>query len=74
MAPPPAHAPAHHESRYAEHDERERRDRTERREHRSHHDEPDYGGGIVAPGGVQPHRVEDPVLWLLSKTGTVKSA
>ena len=44
-APPPAHAPVHHESRYAEHDERERRDRTERREHRSHHDEPDYGGG-----------------------------
>ena len=33
--------------------------------------EPDYQGGVVAPGGVQPHRVEDPVLWLLSKTGTV---
>jgi len=33
--------------------------------------EPDYAGGVVAPGGVQPHRVEDPVLWLLSKTGTV---
>ncbi|HTT54725.1 MAG TPA: hypothetical protein VMH35_25305 [Streptosporangiaceae bacterium] len=36
--------------------------------------EPDYAGGVVAPGGVQPHRVEDPVLWLLSKTGTVPSA
>jgi len=36
--------------------------------------EPDYEGGVVAPGGVQPHRVEDPVLWLLSKTGTVPSA
>jgi hypothetical protein len=33
--------------------------------------EPDYKGNVVAPGGVQPHRVEDPVLWLLSKTGTV---
>jgi ABC-type dipeptide/oligopeptide/nickel transport system ATPase component len=36
--------------------------------------EPDYGAHSVAPGGVQPHRVEDPVLWLLSKTGTVASA
>ena len=36
--------------------------------------EPDYAGGVVAPGGVQPHRVEDPVLWLLSKTGTVSAA
>jgi ABC-type dipeptide/oligopeptide/nickel transport system ATPase component len=36
--------------------------------------EPDYGGGKVAPGGVQPHRVEDPVLWLLSKSGTVPAA
>jgi hypothetical protein len=33
--------------------------------------EPDYAGQAVAPGGVQPHRVEDPVLWLLSKTRTV---
>jgi hypothetical protein len=33
--------------------------------------EPDYGSGHLAPGGVQPHRVEDPVLWLLSKAGTV---
>lgn len=33
---------------------------------------PDYGSRQVAPGGVHPHRVEDPVLWLLSKTGTVQ--
>ena len=36
--------------------------------------EPDYRTGEVAPGGVWPHRVEDPVLWLLSKSGTVPSA
>jgi ABC-type dipeptide/oligopeptide/nickel transport system ATPase component len=36
--------------------------------------EPDYTTGEVAAGGVQPHRVEDPVLWLLSKARTVKSA
>ena len=36
--------------------------------------EPDYRSYAVAPGGVQPHRVEDPVLWLLSKTGTVSAA
>ena len=36
--------------------------------------EPDYGSGQVAGGGVQPHRVEDPVLWLMSKAKTVKSA
>ena len=36
--------------------------------------EPDYSTRTVAPGGVQPHRVEDPVLWLLSKTRTVPSA
>jgi hypothetical protein len=36
--------------------------------------EPDYVGGMVAPGGVQPHRVEDPLLWLLSKTKTVPVA
>jgi hypothetical protein len=36
--------------------------------------EPNYAIGEAAPGGVQPHRVEDPVLWLLSKAGTVKSA
>jgi GTPase SAR1 family protein len=33
--------------------------------------EPDYETKTVAAGGVQPHRVEDPVLWLLAKEGTV---
>lgn len=36
--------------------------------------EPDYGSGQVAAGGVQSHRVEDPVLWLMAKSRTVKSA
>lgn len=36
--------------------------------------EPDYGEQRVAPGGIRPHRVEDPILWLLSKAGTVRSA
>jgi GTPase SAR1 family protein len=36
--------------------------------------EPDYESKTVAAGGVRPHRVEDPVLWLLSKSGTVRSA
>jgi GTPase SAR1 family protein len=36
--------------------------------------EPDYETRTVAPGGVRPHRVEDPVLWLLAKSGTVRSA
>lgn len=36
--------------------------------------EPDYETLTVAVGGVRPHRVEDPVLWLLSKTGTVRPA
>jgi hypothetical protein len=36
--------------------------------------EPDYENGTVAAGGVRPHRVEDPVLWLLSKSGTVRPA
>jgi hypothetical protein len=36
--------------------------------------EPDYASYAVAPGGVQPHRVEDPVLWLLSRTGMVSAA
>lgn len=36
--------------------------------------EPDYEHNSVAPGGVRPHRVEDPILWLLSKAGTVRSA
>ena len=36
--------------------------------------EPDYETRTVAPAGCRPHRVEDPVLWLLSKRGTVRSA
>jgi ABC-type dipeptide/oligopeptide/nickel transport system ATPase component len=36
--------------------------------------EPDYRSNAVAPGGIQPHRVEDPVLWLLARTGTVSAA
>lgn len=35
--------------------------------------EPNYETRTVAAGGVRPHRVEDPVLWLLSKSGTVRS-
>ena len=35
--------------------------------------QPDYGRAQVAVGGVRPHRVDDPVLWLMSKAGTVKS-
>jgi hypothetical protein len=35
--------------------------------------EPDYSTGQVATGGVRPHRVEDPVLWLMSKAGTVRA-
>lgn len=36
--------------------------------------EPDYEKSAVAPGGVRAHRVDDPVLWLLSETGAVKTA
>jgi hypothetical protein len=36
--------------------------------------EPDYQDHKVAPGGIRPHRVGDPVLWLLSKKGTVDGA
>jgi hypothetical protein len=36
--------------------------------------EPDYETKTVAAGGVRPHRVEDPVLWLLAKAGTVRTA
>jgi GTPase SAR1 family protein len=36
--------------------------------------EPDYESSRVAAGGIRPHRVEDPVLWLLSKSGTVRKA
>jgi hypothetical protein len=33
--------------------------------------EPDYDRSVIDPGGVRPHRVEDPVLWLLSRFGVV---
>lgn len=36
--------------------------------------EPDYEAGHVDSGGVRPHRVEDPVLWLLAKEGKVATA
>jgi len=36
--------------------------------------EPEYKDYKVAPGGIRPHRVGDPVLWLLSKRGTVERA
>jgi len=36
--------------------------------------EPDYENSTVAPGGVRPRRVDDPVLWLLRETGTVRTA
>jgi hypothetical protein len=35
--------------------------------------EPDYNLAQVAAGGVRPHRVEDPLLWLLAKEGAVAS-
>jgi len=35
--------------------------------------EPDYATSRVAAGGVRPHRVEDPMLWLLAKEGAVES-
>lgn len=35
--------------------------------------EPDYDQGRVDPGGVRPHRVEDPILWLLAKENKVAS-
>jgi hypothetical protein len=33
--------------------------------------EPDYEGTQVDPGGVQPFRVEEPLLWLLHRLGVV---
>jgi GTPase SAR1 family protein len=36
--------------------------------------EPDYLTSTLAPGGVQPHRVEDPVLWLMSESGVLPRA
>jgi hypothetical protein len=35
--------------------------------------QPDYGRGELDPGGVRPHRVEDPMLWLLSKAKMVRT-
>lgn len=35
--------------------------------------EPDYATSQIAAGGVRPHRVEDPMLWLLAKEGAVES-
>ena len=35
--------------------------------------EPIYSEDRVAPGGVRPHRVEDPILWLLAKEGAVRT-
>jgi GTPase SAR1 family protein len=35
--------------------------------------EPDYAQGQAAPGGIRPHRVEDPLLWLLTKEGKVRA-
>ncbi|HEX3961208.1 MAG TPA: hypothetical protein VHZ03_32075 [Trebonia sp.] len=35
--------------------------------------QPDYDQGHVAAGGVRPHRVEDPILWLMSKAKMVKA-
>lgn len=36
--------------------------------------QPLYQEDRVAQGGVRPHRVEDPFLWLLAKEGAVKTA
>jgi GTPase SAR1 family protein len=36
--------------------------------------QPDYASLRLAPGGVQPHRVDEPVLWLMSKAGKVAAA
>jgi hypothetical protein len=35
--------------------------------------QPDYDGAHVAAGGVRPHRVEDPILWLMSRAKMVKT-
>lgn len=35
--------------------------------------EPNYDRLTLAAGGVRPHRVEDPLLWLLAKEGAVQS-
>jgi len=33
--------------------------------------EPDYRRSLVDPGGVRPHRVADPLLWLLNRCGVL---
>lgn len=33
--------------------------------------QPDYDSRVIDPSGVRPHRVEDPLLWLLSVFGVV---
>jgi hypothetical protein len=33
---------------------------------------PDYGTRVVDPGGVQPFRVEEPLLWLLHRFGVIE--
>jgi hypothetical protein len=35
--------------------------------------EPDYENHRASNGGIRPHRVEDPLLWLLTKEGTVRT-
>jgi hypothetical protein len=35
--------------------------------------EPIYAEDRVAPGGVRPHRVQDPFLWLLARKGIVRA-
>ena len=35
--------------------------------------QPNYSLGDVASGGVRPHRIEDPILWLLSKAKMVRT-
>jgi GTPase SAR1 family protein len=35
--------------------------------------EPDYSRHQAAPGGIRPHLVEDPLLWLLTREGTVRT-
>jgi Double-GTPase 2 len=36
-------------------------------------EQPDYANSHVAAGGVRPHRVADPILWLMSKARMVKA-
>lgn len=35
--------------------------------------EPDYRNAEVDPGGVRPHRVDEPLVWLLTKFGVIRS-